>query len=380
MLRLLAALMAFAAASPSHAEEPARPILLISPSVAKTTADDLAHDAPARGLEVAAPAPQPEPASEAALAEVRPLYENMKFGAAAAKLEAARDALIAGRGPTQGVLKALGEVEVWLGACLFLARDKKGAADHWALAQRVAPEARPDRIFPPEVHKAFAQKGPPQKPVSIAVKLAPVDARLWFDGRAGGTRLTAVPGLHYVVVERADQVPSSKIVRVTRSAPEIAVSLQESAPAGDALRQAHRRIRAATLTRDEGIGVSAALQRPLWVVSDRDDKLAASRYSAADVNRPVDEVVAPPAGLLDGLCRVERCVAPAPVVIAPVVTPTGPEAIVTAPPPPPPPKKPVWKRGWFWGVVVTGAVVVAGAATGVALGLTAARSYDVHVH
>src|SRR5581483_6447270 len=100
-----------------------------------------------RGLEVAAPVPQPEPAAEALLADIRPLYQDMKFGAAVKQLLAARDSLIAGRVPSPGLLRALGELELWIGACAFLSRDKAGAFDHWALAQRVAPEARPDRIF-----------------------------------------------------------------------------------------------------------------------------------------------------------------------------------------------------------------------------------------
>jgi hypothetical protein len=381
MFRLLAALVAMAAASPfaaARAEEPARAILVIAPAVPRAAAEEITRDAATRGLDVASPGPQPEPASEALLAEIRPLYQNMKFAAAVKQLEAARDSLIADRVPSPGLLKALADVELWLGACALLARDKPAALDHWALAQRLAPDARPDRIFPPEVHTAFAAKRPAGKPVAIAVRLAPVDARLWIDGRRAGATVSTLPGLHYVVVERADQVPAAQILRITRSAPEIAVSLQVAADPSDALRQVSRRIRTAPLTRDEGIGVSANLVRPLWVISDHDDKLTATRYSASDVNRPVDEVVAPSSTLLDEVCRLERCAPIAP----PVLTTPNPPSVVTAPlapTEPPTPRKPVWKRGWFWGVLGATVLVAAGAATGVALGLIAPRDYDIRV-
>jgi hypothetical protein len=361
-----------------HADEP-RAVLLIAPGVSRTAADEVAKDAGPRGLELAAPAPQAEPAAETLLAEIRPLYQDMKFGAAVKKLEAGRDELIANRLPTPGLLKALGEIELWLGACAFLQKDKTAANDHWALARLVAPEARPDRIFPPEVHKAFAAKQPAGKPVTVAVKLAPVDARLWIDGRRASAPVTAVPGLHLVVVERADQDPSTQILRVTKSAPEIAVSLQQAATPADALRQAGKRIRTGPLTRDEGIGVSAALLRPLWVVTEQGDKLVANRYASSDVTRPVDEVSAPAATLIDELCKSEKCVAPVPAV-ALVPTPNNPTANVVATQPiETTPKKPVWKKGWFWGVIGATVLVVAGAATGTALGLTAARDYDVRV-
>jgi hypothetical protein len=376
-VRHLAFLISFVACT-AHADEP-RAVLLVAPGVSRPAADEVAKDAGPRGLELAAPAPQAEPAAETLLAEIRPLYQDMKFGAAVKKLEAGRDELIANRLPTPGLLKALGEVELWLGACAFLQKDKAAALDHWALARLVAPDARPDRIFPPEVHKAFAAKQPPGKPVAVAVKLAPVDARLWIDGRRVTGPVTATPGLHLVVVERADQDPSTQILRVTRSAPEIAVSLQQAAVPADALRQASKRIRTGPLTRDEGIGVSAALLRPLWVVTEQGDKLLANRYASGDVTRPVDEVSAPAATLVDELCNKEKCATPvAPVAVVPNAALTSP-AVSTGPTEPLTPKKPVWKKGWFWGVIGATVLVVAGAATGTALGITAARDYDVHV-
>jgi hypothetical protein len=119
------------------------------------------------------------------------------------------------------------------------------------------------------------------------------------------------------------------------------------------------------------------LQRPLWVVMERDDKLVATRYAAGDVTRPVDEVTAPAAGVVDELCRVEKCAVP-PAVLAPNPAPTAP-SVTSAPVEPLRPRKPVWKRAWFWAVVSVGVLAVAGAATGTALGLTAARDYDVRV-
>jgi hypothetical protein len=55
---------------------------------------------------------------------------------------------------------------------------------------------------------------------------------------------------------------------------------------------------------------------------------------------------------------------PPPVVTPP---PAPPPIAIEAPPPPPPKKKPVYKRGWFWGVIggVAGAAIVAGVLAGV---------------
>jgi hypothetical protein len=318
------------------------------------------------------------------LADVRPLYQNMAFAQAVKKLEAARHALIVGRLPTPGVLRALGDLELWLGACLFLRHDRAGALEHWALAQRLAPGARPDRIFPPEVRRGFAERKPAGKPVSIAVRLAPVDARLWLDGKLVSGAPAAVPGLHYAVAERADLSPVAQIVRVTKAAPEIAISLHEPAGAAEAVRQASARVRTGSLGRDEGLGVSAALHRPLWVLAARDEGVSARRFSAAEVARPTDEVSAPDAGsLVEAICRLEHCAPVAPPLVAlappalssPAAAPVLLQQQQTAPP-----ARPVWKRGWFWGVLGASVAVAAGVAVGAALGASAARDYDVRVH
>jgi hypothetical protein len=93
----------------------------------------------------------------------------MSFAAAVKKLEAAESSLIMGRLPTPAVVRALADLELWMGACLFLARDRAGAEDRWALAQRLRPSLKPDPLVPPQVPRAFAQKRAPAKPVAVAV-------------------------------------------------------------------------------------------------------------------------------------------------------------------------------------------------------------------
>jgi hypothetical protein len=380
MRRLLAWLLLAAAplVASARASEPRPAALLL-------LADDVTPpaDAQARGLDVAAPAPQAAPASEAVLSLARPLYNKLAFARAAERLADAEQALIAGRVPSTELTRALAEIELWRGACLWLAKKRAPALERWALAARLQPGARPDRIFPPEVHAAFAHRPPAPRAVSVDVRLAPAGARLWLDGKLASGKVSAQPGLHYVVVERADLVAQASLTNVTRSGAELAVSLRDAAPPTDALRQAVERVRAAPLGADEGLGVSRALERPLWIVSRADAGLRADRYAAADPARPVAHVEAARGeSLVEQLCSVEgTCARPAP---APSLAPPPPPPVISLGPPtpaapPPRPHTPVWKRAWFWGVIAGSAVVVAGAATGIALAAGSSRDYDIRV-
>jgi hypothetical protein len=354
----------------AHAQEPPRPPardkprpLLAARELPLAAAQALALQAEAHALELAAPVPPSEPASEALLGPVRPLYQNMEFGKAARALAAGEEALLAGRLPTPQLARALAEAELWLGALLWLDRDKGAAADHWALAQRLVPSARPDRLFPPQVQQAFAQRPVETHPVAVAIKLAPVGARLWLDGKRVTGNLTATPGLHWVVVERADFKPSVQLLRITLAVPQIAVDLREPAAPAEALARAT----SVAMGRDEGLGVSGLIKRPLWIVTAPAGKWSGARFASADPTRPVvqlsDEGAAP---LVEAILVAEGLGPPPPVAPAEVVSP-------------PPPKRPLWKRGWFWGTVAAAVVVVAGVAVGASLGVTAARDYDLHV-
>jgi len=373
----------------ARAEEAARPLLLFHPSLSRDATDPVAREAARRGIEVASPAPLPEPASESLLAEVRPLYQNMSFAAAAKKLETEEASLLAGRLPSPALVRALSELELWRGACLFLARDRAGAEEPWALALRLRPLARLDAIFPPEVQRAFSRRRPAARPVAVAVKLAPLGARLWLDGKlvALDVPLSATPGLHYAVVERADQRPSAEVLRIIRASPQITVSLQTPAELPDALRQAEARLRTAPLSRDEALGVSAAIARPLVLVESRGGQLVATRYAAGDATRPVSESEgADGASLIAALCASDAGCAklepPPSVTTGPglqVGAPPARMATAAAAPAAPPTTKPVWKRGWFWGVLGASVAVAAGAATGIGVGATAPRNYDLRV-
>ena len=214
------------------------------------------------------------------------------------------------------------------------------------------------------------------------MRLAPAGARLWLDGKPASAPATATPGLHWVVVERADLAPSTRIVRITRAAPEIAVNLTQPAAPAEALRQTAVRLASAPLERDEGLAVSAELHRPLWLIGMHNGLLVAQRFAADDVAHATDEKSAPsPPALADALCTVERCTSPA----APVATAVAPTAAPSAPAAPlaltasAPPERPVWKRGWFWGVLVGSAAVAAAVIAGSVVGATAARDYDLRV-
>jgi hypothetical protein len=188
--------------------------------------------------------------------------------------------------------------------------------------------------------------------------------------------LTASPGLHYVVAERADQQPVAEVRRIIKASPQITISLQKPAEGADALRQAQTRLRTAPLGRDEALGVSEALARPLFVVESRGETLVATRYAAGDVTRPLSVSEGADAGaLVTAACAAEPgCIRPEPPPPPPVAT-----VVLPPPVPPPPPHRPVWKRGWFWGVLGTTVVIAAGAAVGLGLGLTAPRDYELHV-
>ncbi len=73
----------------------------------------------------------------------------------------------------------------------------------------------------------------------------------------------------------------------------------------------------------------------------------------------------PPAGPAPlGSAQTQSAPAPAPIVVAP-----APVLVTEAPPP----RTPVYKKGWFWGVVVS-AVVVVGVGVGLGVGLSGSGS------
>src|SRR5439155_22409236 len=149
-----------------------RPLLVPAAGAAVETLD---RTAPRRGLEVARPQREPDVAAESVLAEVRPLYRDMAFGRATARLLGAEQALVDGRLATPRVAAALAEIELGLGACLLVDGKVADAQEHFALARVLAPRARPDRIFPPEVHAAFAHAAPGAR-VEPRLQLAPPGA------------------------------------------------------------------------------------------------------------------------------------------------------------------------------------------------------------
>ena len=323
---------------PAAATEP--PLLL---PAAGAPVEALEREAPRRGLAVARPRAEPDVAAEATLQKARPLYRDMAFGRAVERLMRGEQSLIDARLPTPRLGRALAEIELWLGACLLVDNKAAEANDRFVLARALDPAARPDRIFPPEVHAAFAH-ATPGPTVTPRQELSPPGARLWIDGAPAPASTNA--GLHWIVVERADRRPVAHVVRITEAAPEVAVALALPATPAEAVTQAAARAATGPLGTDEALGVSAALGRPIWVVGAH----AADRFAAGDVAHPtrhVEYAVAP----LDAVCAVEpACVAPAP------------------------PHKPIYKRAALWVPVAAGVVLAVGA--GVLAGTLANASSD----
>ncbi|MGZ3440826.1 MAG: hypothetical protein ACXVDD_14985, partial [Polyangia bacterium] len=316
------------------------PLLL---PAAGASVEGLERAAPARGLDVARPQREPDVAAESALAEARPLYRDMAFARAVLRLQSAEQMLLTGRLPSPRLGAALAEIELWLGACLLLDNKPADAHERFALARALQPSARPDRIFPPEVHAAFAHATPGAQ-VTPKLELSPPGARLWIDGKPAAA--TTSSGLHWLVVERADRQPVAKVARVTQAAPEIAVSLADAAAPADAVRQAAARSADGPLDSDEGLGVSTALGRTLWIVGAH----GADRFAAADVAHPVRHIdfVTDP---VDAVCAVE------PACVARAV-----------------PKRPIYKRAALWVPIGVGVALVVGA--GVLAGTLSNASSD----
>ncbi len=337
------------AASPAFAAESAAPPRPLIVPGAGASADALERQAPPRGLDVARPTREADVAAESTLADVRPLYRDMAFGKAAARLQSGVDSLVGGRLPTPRIAAALADLELWLGACTLLDKKPADAHDHFALARALEPRARPDRIFPPEVHAAFAHAGPGAT-VTPRLELSPPGARLWIDGKPAGATTTV--GLHWVVVERADRQPLARVMRVTQAAPEVAAHLADAAAPDDALRQAAARASDGPLGSDEGLAVSAALGRTVWIVGAH----GADRFAAADAAHPVRHVdyATDP---VDAVCAVEPACVAAPVA-----------------------HRPIYKRAVFWVPIGVGvaAAVIAGAVGGTLA--HASTDYVVRVH
>lgn len=334
-LTLLAS--ALVAASAPAAERP-----LLVPAAGSAPAL-LEQTAPARGLEVARPQREPDVAAEAALAQARPLYRDMAFARAVAQLRSDEQALIDARLPTPRLIEALAEIELWLGACLILDGKPAEAQERFALARALAPSARPDRIFPPEVHAAFARAVPGAR-VTPRLVLSPPGARLWLDGRAAAPATTA--GLHWIVVERADRRPVARVMRVTEAAPEIAVNLGDAAQPADAVRQAAARAADGALGSDEGVALSATLGRSLWIVGGH----GADRFDAGDVAQATRHVDFD-GDAVGAICAVE----PACIAL-------------------PAPRKPLYQRAVLWVPIAVGVALVVGA--GVLGGTLANNSSD----
>jgi hypothetical protein len=318
------------------------PLLLPAPGA---SVEALEAAAPRRGLEVARPQAEPDVAPESVLAEVRPLYRDMAFARAEARLLQAEQSVIEGRLPTPRVADSLAEIELWLGATLLVDNKAAEAQEHFALARALKPRARPDKIFPPEVHASFAKSAPGAR-VTPRLALSPPGARLWIDGQPADATTSA--GLHWIVVERADRQPLARVARITQAAPEIAIHLGDAAPPGDALRQAATRAAQGPLGVEEGLSVSTALGRTLWIVGEH----GADRFNPSDVAHPtrhVDFTNAP----VDAVCTAEpTCLAL------------------------PKPHKPIYKRAVLWVPIGVGVVLAVGAGV---LGATLANSSSDYV-
>jgi hypothetical protein len=346
MRSVLLLAVALAAAQPVAAAE--APLLFLGADLDPTAAEALRREAAVRGIDLANPALGDDASAETVLAEVRPLYRDMAFGRAVRRLAAAEAALIVERLPTERTRGALAEVEVWLGACLLLDGKVADAQEHLALARRLARSIDADPIFPPEVRNALQQAAHVvARPLPLMVKLAPADARLWIDGELVGDAPSVTPGLHYVVVERADKRRYAAVLRLPHAAPEIAVSLGEAVAPEQALRQAAARLRQGVLGADEAVAVSRLLARPIWVASSG----SIDRFLAGDAARPVAHAESPDGAgpLLDAACRLDRGCAPPAALVAAAPTPT----VVV--------KRPWYRRAAFWIPVSAAVVVVVGA-------------------
>ncbi len=331
-----------------------RPRILLG-AVDDAVADALTRDAAARGLDLVRSRTAPEPSAEEAIGVARPLYRDMAFARALQRLSAAETLLLQDRLPTARLGSALAAVEAWLGALELVDNKRAEAEEHLALARRLDPAVEPDPIFPPEVRALLERPAAAATALPVTTHLLPDGARLWLDGVPVAEPVTTAPGLHWVVVERADRRPFARVVRLGRSAPQISVSLIEPALPEQALHQAAAQAARAPLGADEGLAVAHILGRPLVVVSDG----GFTRYDPSDAARPlaVERADGPPGRLVDALCRIDAgC-----VTIAPPV-------------PPAPPRRPWYRRAAFWIPVAGGAVLVVGA--GVLAGTLANASSD----
>jgi hypothetical protein len=305
--------------------------------------------------------------SEEFLGEVRRLYGDMAFSQAALRLATEESRLVEGRLPSPELVKVLVELEMWLGTCLLFGHDERGAAERFAFAHELSSTAKPDPVLPPEVSQAFA-RARPAKPIPLRLQIAPPNARVWLDGRLRSEPVLASPGLHYLVVERADRRPLTRILRISAAAPDLTANLSQLASRDEAVRQAVWRLSQGPLEEDEGTGVAVAQGRSLWVVSENLGRFSAIRFAEDPAQPPRRIAAADVEALVDSMCKMEpRC--------SPAFVPTAAQA---SPPlnqvPQPAPSSPIWKRTWFW--VAVGVVAVG---TGVVIAETAPRDYVARV-
>jgi hypothetical protein len=277
----------------------------------------------------------------------------MAFHRAVAELVAQESLLVDGARPTPQRSSRLADLVLFLGACMLLDQDPRGAEERFALAHALEPGIAVDPIFPPEVGRALATTRPgPIVPVDIV--LMPADGRLWVDGVLGPPRTRLSTGLHYLVLERADLRPVGRVVRVAKNA---RIELSANAPAStDAALLALRDRRVGP---EEAVGVSRLLAAPLWRLTGDNAFIVADRYAATEPLQPTQTLrvsATDTAALERALCAIDPC-----------------EVART------PPARPVWRRAWFWGVIGgAAAVVLGGVIAGAVIG-TRPRDYDVVV-
>jgi hypothetical protein len=306
------------------------------------------------GVELLSPTEPEPPQRDALLASARRSFGTMSFHRAVAELVAQESLLVDGARPSPQRSARLADLELFLGACMLLDQDPRGAEERFALARALEPGITVDPIFPPEVGRALAATRPgPMLPVEIVV--TPTDGRLWIDGAAGPPRTRLSAGLHYLVLERADLRPVGRVVRVAKNAGRIELSATAPASTDAALLA----LRDRSVAKEEAVGVSRLLGAPLWRLSGEGSLIVADRYAASDPLRPTQTVRVPAtdaAALEKALCAVDPC-----------------EPVRATP------SKPVWRRSWFWGVIGgAAAVVVGGVIAGAVIG-TRPRDYDVVV-